>query len=66
MRIYFPPTKRQVTLDTNANGAISGNLTLQKIEEIIRAFDLDLPKKMTTVTTTKTKTTLFKRHLPKE
>ena len=66
MRLYFPPTKRQVTLDTNANGAISGNLTLQKIEEIIRAFDLDLPKKTTTVTTTKTKTNLLNNHLPKE
>jgi hypothetical protein len=64
MRVYFPPTKRQVTLDTNANGAISGNLPPEKIEEIIRAFDLDLPTKTTNVTTTKT--TLFKRQLPKE
>ena len=64
MRLYFPPTKRQVTLDTNANGAISGNLTPEKIEEIVRAYDLDLPKRTTTVTTTKT--TLFKKHLPKE
>ena len=64
MRVYFPLTKRPVTLDTNANGAISGSLTLEKIEEIVRAFDLDLPKKTTTATTTKT--TLLKKHLPKE